>query len=64
MSAVDESNGVKKLIVRLAAPAIVLLMIQTGTLIWWASSIDTRMAVAEKQIDEVKARVCTLERAK
>jgi len=64
MSAVDESNGIKKLIVRLAAPAIVLLMIQTGTLIWWASSIDTRMAVAEKQIDEVKARVCTLERAK
>lgn len=54
-------NGLKRYLVGLGISLTMALLLQTGTLIWWASNLSTRMQFAERDIQRIDVRVGVLE---
>ena len=57
-----ETNGLKKYLLAQAGWLTVVVLGQTGVLIWWASEISTRMTHVEQNVSKVEARLLTVEK--
>jgi hypothetical protein len=54
-------NGLKKYLVGVAVAVTVAILIQSASLLWWASAITVRVEFLEKGMDAVSARVERIE---
>ena len=52
-----DSNGLKAYLVGVAVVITAVLLTQTCALIWWASSITTRVDYLERGLDRVERRI-------
>jgi len=59
-----ESNGIKKYLTVHAGTLVLAIVVQTVGLVWWASSINTRVKFLERDVEKIDARVRGLEVAK
>jgi len=56
-----ESNGLKRYLVTHAATWVVAILVQSAALIWWASSLNTRVHVLDRDVQKIDSRVHALE---
>jgi len=59
-----ESNGLKKYLVTHAASLVVVILLQSAALIWWASALNTRVHVLDRDVQKIDGRVHELEVAR
>lgn len=57
----DQTNGLKKYLVTHAASLVITLIVQSAVLIWWASSLNTRVHVLDRDVEKIDGRVHELE---
>lgn len=55
------SNGMRRLMLAVAASVAVPLLIQSGALVWWASNLTTRINYVERDLERCSQRVYALE---
>jgi len=60
----DQTNGLKKYLVTHAATWVVAILVQSALLIWWASALNTRVYVLDRDVQKIDARVYELEVAR
>jgi len=54
-------NGLKKYLVGVAVTLTTTLLVQSASLIWWASAITERVKFLEKSVDGLAVRVHSIE---
>ena len=57
----SESNGIKKYLTVHAGSLLLAIIVQTVGLVWWASDINTRVRILERDVQKIDARVHGLE---
>lgn len=57
-------NGLKKYLVGVAVAVTTAILGQSMALIWWAATITTRVEHVEKDVDQLTARVHSIETAR
>jgi len=60
----SESNGLKRYLVTHAASLVVVILVQSAALIWWASALNTRVHVLDRDVQKIDGRVHELEVAR
>ena len=56
-----QANGLRRFLLRVAASLTTALLIQSASLIWWASAINERVKFLEKGYDGLSSQVYRLE---
>ena len=57
----SESNGIRKYLTVHAGSLLLAIVIQSIGLVWWASSINTRVHILERDVQKVDERVRCME---
>jgi hypothetical protein len=54
-------NGLKKYLVGVAVAVTTAIVVQSASLLWWASAINVRVEYLEKDMDSLSVRVNRIE---
>lgn len=57
----NDQNGIKKYLTVHAGSLVLAIVIQSVGLVWWASSINTRVKFLERDVEKIDVRVRGLE---
>jgi hypothetical protein len=55
------ANGLRRYLTGVAIAVTTALLIQSGSLVWWAATLTTRVQYVEKAVDGLNGRVHTIE---
>ena len=56
----EPTNGIKRYLVAVGATLTVTILLQSMTLIWWASNLSTRMQFVARSSSRTSPRACTV----
>lgn len=57
----NDQNGIKKYLKVHAGSMMLVIVIQSISLVWWASGINTRVNILDRDVEKIDARVYGLE---